>query len=203
MIRTPRVPTKRWTRAQYEKAIECGIFREDERLELLDGVLVVKEPQSEPHFVGIDLVALALRRAFGEGWLVRQQGHFAAGRRSRPEPDVYVVAGSPRDYLRAAPTRPALIVEVSQSRLAFDRGRKSALYARRGIQDYWIVNLVDRVLEVRRDPGRFAPPLRGRGYRAIETLRPPAAIAPLALPHAPEPRRVSRRARYVRTAIPT
>ena len=178
MTRALPVPTKRWTRGQYERAIECGIFRDDERLELLDGVLVVKEPQGEPHAVAVDLVSLALRRAFGEGWLVRQQAHFAAGRVSRPEPDVYVVEGTPRDYVRKAPTAPVLIVEVSQSRLAFDRGDKSAIYAERGIQDYWIVNLVDAVLEVRRDPGRLAP--RGRGYRSIETLRPPAVIAPLA-----------------------
>lgn len=153
MIRAMPVPTKRWTRAQYERAIECGIFREDERLELLDGVLVVKEPQGEPHAVAVDLVALALRRAFGEGWLVRQQVHFAPGRLSRPEPDVYVVQGSPRDYLRP-PKAPVLIVEVSQSRLAFDRGQKGAIYARAGIQDYWIVNLVDSMIEVRREPGR-------------------------------------------------
>jgi Uma2 family endonuclease len=184
MSDAPRVPTKRWTRVQYEKAIECGIFRDDERLELLDGVLVVKEPQSDPHFVAVDLVAGALRAAFGDGWLVRQQGHFAAGRRSRPEPDVYVVPGAPRDYVRAAPTQPVLIVEVSHSRLAFDRGRKSVLYARRRIQDYWIVNLVERTLEVRRDPGRLAPPPRGRGYRSVETLRPPSFVVPLALPDA-------------------
>jgi Uma2 family endonuclease len=184
MIRERAVQSKRWTRAQYERAIECGIFRDDERLELLDGVLVVKEPQGEPHAAAIDLVALALRRVFGEGWLVRQQVHFASGRLSRPEPDVYVVPGSPRDYRRIAPRTPALIVEVSQSRLAFDRRRKSAIYARAGVQDYWIVNLVESVVEVRRDPGLLAPPARARGYRSIETFRAPAVIAPLAAPDA-------------------
>jgi Uma2 family endonuclease len=182
MIHGHGVATKRWTRVQYERAIECGIFRDDERLELLDGVLVVKEPQSDPHLAAIDLVAGVLRRVFGEGWLVRQQAHFASGRLSRPEPDVYVVPGSPRDYVRSAPTRPVLIVEVSKSRLGFDRRRKSAIYARAGVQDYWIVNLVDSVVEVRRDPGRLAPPSRGRGYRSVETVRPPSAITPLALP---------------------
>src|SRR5262249_35189543 len=107
------VPTKRWTRVQYERAIDRGVFRDDERLELLDGVLVVKEPQGERPLVSVDLVALALRRAFGAGWLVRTQAHFASGPLSRPEPDVYVVRGEPREYLRAAPRRPVLIVEVS------------------------------------------------------------------------------------------
>jgi Uma2 family endonuclease len=184
MVRDSPTRTKRWTRVQYERAIECGVFRDDERLELLDGVLVVKEPQSDPHLVAIDLVADVLRRAFGPGWLVRQQGHFASGRMSRPEPDVYVVPGAPRDYVRSAPTRPVLIVEVSKSRLGFDRRRKSAIYARAGVQDYWIVNLVDSVVEVRRDPGPLPPPQRGRGYRSVETFGIPAVIAPLAAPDA-------------------
>ena len=176
--------TKRWTRVQYERAIDRGVFHEDERLELLDGVLVVKEPQGERHAVAVDLVALALRRAFGEGWLVRTQVHFASDRLSRPEPDVYVVRGSPRDYLRAAPGQPVLVVEVSDSRLVFDRGPKGAIYARAGIQDYWIVDLVASDVQIHREPGRVAPPGRGRGYRSIETFRPPSVIAPLAAPNA-------------------
>ena len=176
--------TKRWTRVQYERAIDRGVFHEDERLELLDGVLVVKEPQGDRHAVAIDLVALALRRAFGEGWLVRTQVHFASGRLSRPEPDVYVVRGSPRDYLRAAPERPVLVVEVSDSRLAFDRGLKGTIYALAGIRDYWIVNLVASAVQVCRDPGRLRAPGRRTGYRSIETFRAPSVIAPLAVPGA-------------------
>lgn len=176
------VPTKRWTRLQYERAIACGVFHDDERLELLDGILVAKEPQSDPHAAAIDLVAEALRRAFGAGWLVRQQAPFAPGRMSRPEPDVSVVPGSPRDYVQAAPRRPVLIVEVSHSRLGFDRRRKSAIYARAGVQDYWIVNLVDAVVEVRRDPGRLAVASRARGYRSVAVFGPTSAVTPLALP---------------------
>ena len=115
---------------------------------------------------------------------MRTQVHFASGRLSRPEPDVYVVPGSPRDYLDAAPGRPSLVVEVSDSRLAFDRGRKGAIYAHAGIQDYWIVNLVAAEVQVYRDPGRLPPPGRGRGYRSIETFRAPSVITPLALPDA-------------------
>jgi len=176
------IKTKRWTRFQYERAIDRGIFHEDDRLELLDGVLVVKEPQGERHAVAVDLVALALRRAFGEGWLVRTQVHFASGPLSRPEPDVYVVRGSPRQYLSAAPQRPALIVEVSDSRLSVDRRWKSEIYARAGIEDYWIVNLRASEVEVRRDPGRLPRPERGTGYRSIRTFRAPSVIVPLVLP---------------------
>src|SRR5439155_9048151 len=104
-VSTARVRTRRWTRSEYERLIDRGVFREDERLELLDGVLLVKEPQGDPHAAAIDLVVAALRGAFGTGWLVRAHAPLALGHRSRPEPDVSVVRGSPRDYRSAAPTK--------------------------------------------------------------------------------------------------
>ena len=177
------VPTRRWTRIEYERMIDRGIFRDDERLELVDGLLVVKEPQGDPHAHAIDLVATALRQAFGEGWLIRH-GPMALGGRSRPEPDVSVVPGGPRDH-RRSPSNAALVVEVSHSRLAFDRTRKASMYARAGIADYWIVNLVEMSVEVRRDPRRLKTPERGWAYRSIVTLRPPATITALAAPTAP------------------
>jgi Uma2 family endonuclease len=104
--------------------------------------------------------------------------------RSEPEPDVCVVQGSPRDYVHAHPTRPALIVEVALSGLGVARGRKAAAYARARITDYWIVNLVDRVLEVHRKPARPGPARRGWGYAAIETFGADATVTPLAAPSA-------------------
>jgi Uma2 family endonuclease len=91
---------------------------------------------------------------------------------------------SGRDYRDAHPARPVLVVEVSQSRLRFDRRRKASIYARAGLTDYWIVNIVDRVLEVHREPARLATPRRRWGYQAIETLGPDDVIAPLAAPSA-------------------
>jgi Uma2 family endonuclease len=176
--------TYRWTRRAYGRLIDDGILGEDDPIELLDGLLVVKEPQHTPHTTAIDLVAAVLRTAFGPGWLVRAQAPMAADRWSEPEPDVYVVPGAPRDYLPEHPTRPALVVEVAQSSLRLDRTRKAAIYARAGVEDYWILNLVDRVLEVHREPVRLDTP-RGRwGYRSIETLAPDASVTPLAAPTA-------------------
>jgi Uma2 family endonuclease len=103
---------------------------------------------------------------------------------SEPEPDVCVVQGSPRDYVRAHPTRPALIVEVALSGLHMARGRKATAYARGGIADYWIVNLVDRVLEVHREPARPGPARRRWGYVAIQALGAEATVVPLAAPSA-------------------
>jgi len=165
--------------------IDRGLFREDERLELLDGLLVVKEPQGDPHAAAVDLVVAALRGAFGTGWLVRAHAPLGLGRRSRPEPDVSVVCGSPRDYRRAAPTEAVLVVEVSQTSLAFDRTRKASIYARAGIPDYWIVNLVERVVEVHHDPIELDEPARGWAYRLVERVEPGGSVAPLAVAAGP------------------
>src|SRR6266699_1190289 len=174
----------RWTRLEYERLIDHDFLREDDPIELLDGLLLVKEPQHSRHRTAVLLVAKALERAFGEGWFVQTQSPIILDDRSEPEPDVCVVRGSPRDYVDAHPTRPALVVEVAQSGLRLARGRKAAAYARARIADYWIVSLVDRVLEVHREPARPGPARQRWGYATIATLEPAAAIAPLASPSA-------------------
>jgi Uma2 family endonuclease len=99
---------------------------------------------------------------------------------------VVVVRGHVRDYTEAHPTSVALVVEVAQSRLAFDRGDKASLYARAGVVDYWIVNLVDRVVEVHRDP-QPASARYGWRYTSIRAARPGETVTPLALPEASVP----------------
>jgi Uma2 family endonuclease len=180
----PPIRTRRWSRVEYERLIEKGVFRPGERLELIDGELVVREPQGTPHAAGIRLAEEALRRAFGPGWDVRVHLPVALDDASEPEPDVAVVPGGPRDYLRAHPSAPVLVVEVAEASLAFDREQKASLYARAGMPDYWIVNLVDRVLEVHRQPvpSRSAP--SGWTYAALRTLGPTDVVSPLAVPSA-------------------
>lgn len=178
------IATRRWTRREYDRLIELGVLHEDEPVELIDGQMVVKEPQSPYHATTIALVARALRRAFGPRWEIRQGLPIALGQRSEPEPDVTVVEGPPERYLTDHPALPALVVEVSRSRLAFDRGEKGDLYARAGIRDYWIVNLADRVLEVYREPARSRVSRPRWIYRSVRVLRPPAAVSPLARPRA-------------------
>jgi Uma2 family endonuclease len=174
----------RWTRHEYARLLDHGFLGEDDPIELLDGLLLVKEPQPSPHRTAVLLVAKAVERAFGEGWFVQTRSPIILDDRSEPEPDVCVVRGSPRDYVDAHPTRPALVVEVVQSGLGLVRGRKAAAYARGGIADYWILNLIDRALEVHREPARPGPARRHWGYAAIETLGAEAAITPLAAPSA-------------------
>jgi len=96
-----------------------------------------------------------------------------------------VVPGTWHDYAQAHPSRPVLVVEVAESSLRGDRGVKASLYARGGIDDYWIVNLVDRVLEVHRHPARTVDDPVGWRYGTVTTLDPGAAIAPLARPEGP------------------
>ena len=176
--------TRRWKRVEYDRLIECGFFQPGDPIELIGGQLIVAEPQGQRHFSTIRAVEEALRAAFGPGWDARMQAPVALDDESEPEPDVAVVQGSFRDYLRGHPSRPVLVVEVSESSLALDRGRKASLYARAGLPDYWIVNLVGRVLEVRREPVRDATALFGWRYRSVTVHRPGASVPPLAAPSA-------------------
>ena len=184
MKHAERPSLHRWSRREYGLMIDHGLLDEDDPIELLDGLLLVKEPQHSPHRTAVLLAAKALERGFGEGWFGQTQSPIILDDRSEPEPDVCVVRGSPRDYAAAHPTRPVLIVEVAQSGLALARGRKAAAYARAGIADYWILNLGDRVLGVHREPARPGPARRTWGYLAIETLGADATVTPLAAPAA-------------------
>jgi len=118
------IRTKRWTRLEYERLIDLGAFGPGERLELLGGQLVLREPQGRPHSTGIRLVAQALRAAFGPGWSVEAQLPVSLDEESEPEPDVTGMAGGPRDYLTAHPSRPVLVVEVALASLTLDRSER-------------------------------------------------------------------------------
>jgi Uma2 family endonuclease len=179
----PQSEARRFKRVEYERLVETGVFGPDDKIELIGGVLMVREPQYSPHATGITLALHALQAVFGAGWLVRPQLPIALDDDSEPEPDVVVVRGHVRDYAEAHPTSVALIVEVALSRLAFDRGDKASLYARAGVADYWIVNLVDRVVEVHRDP-RLATARYGWGYGSVRVARPGESVSPLSLPGA-------------------
>lgn len=175
---------RRWKRVEYEALVEKGVFGPEDRIELLDGLLVVAEPKSTWHVAAVRLVELALTRAFGDGWDVRTQAPVALDDASEPEPDVAVVRGGPRDYLLEHPSEPVLVVEVSLTSLAFDRDHKASLYARAGRPEYWIVNLVDRVLEVRREPAPLSSAPYGWDYRSVTVLESGDTVTPLAAPGA-------------------
>ena len=181
---THPVRPRRWTRAEYDRLIDIGVFRPDERLELLGGELVVSEPQNSAHYTAIGLAEDALRAALPPGWLVRSQGPIELDDESEPEPDIAVTPGDRRSYSRRHPSRPALVVEVAESRLVFDREHKGSLYARARLEDYWIVNLVDRVLEVYRRPVPDLSSPFGWRYASRDVFRAESFVELLAAPGA-------------------
>jgi Uma2 family endonuclease len=177
-------PTRQWTRAEYDRLIEVGVFRPGDPVELLGGQLIVAEPQCEAHYTAIALAEDALRAAFGPGWLIRTQGPIALDDESEPEPDIAVAPGRPRDYSREHPARPVLVVEVALSSLSLDRRHKGSLYARARLDDYWIVNLAERRLEVYRDPVEDATAPFGWRYASARMLELDSSVSPLAAPSA-------------------
>lgn len=183
MVRVP-LTIRRWTRAEYDRLVDLGVF-EGEPLELIDGQLVVAEPQGAYHAAAVGATADALRAALPPGWTVRVQAPVSLDAESEPEPDLAVVSGRPADYRTGHPRQPVLVVEVAHTSLEFDRRHKSSLYARAGLRDFWIVNLVERVLELHRDPAPDPAAPYGWAYRNVRTLASPATIAPLAFPSSP------------------
>ena len=147
----------------WHRMIDAGVFRGDERVELIDGEMLDMAPIGGEH------------RAVH----VMPQGSVQCGNWSEPEPDLLVLHWRD-DFYRMRTPQPEdvlLLVEVAQSSLAFDRGRKLSMYARHGIAEYWIANVQDSQLEVYRQP---APD----GYRERRVLA--ASAAPEGEPQAIE-----------------
>jgi Uma2 family endonuclease len=182
----PYVKTRRLRRVEYDRLVDLGMFA-GERLELLDGLLVVREPQGSSHAAIAAHIGQVLAAAFGPGWHPRLHSPLALDDDSEPEPDVAIVTRGPLDYVSAHPSTAALVVEVADSSLNLDRRLKGGLYARAGVPEYWIVNLAEGALEVHRRPRRVAAAAYGWTYRSIEILRPPATVTPLATPVTPIP----------------
>src|SRR3989442_3191671 len=155
MIQAP-LTLRRWKRAEYDRLVDLGVF-EGDPIELMGGQLIVAEPKGTYHTSALSTAEYALRAVLPSGWIVRTQAPVSLDDESEPEPDLAVVPGRPADYRHAHPACPVLAIEVAESSLAFDRQHKGGLYARAQILDYWIVNLVDRVLEVHRNPGPDPP----------------------------------------------
>lgn len=164
----------RWSKDQYLRLRRENYFV-DCRVELVDGEIVVMT-SGEPHVGGVTLGYRALDRAFGNGYYIRVQAPLDFGE-DRPEPDVAVVPGDPTT-VRATPTTALLVVEVSDTTLAYDLGRKARLYAERGVADYWVLDVSGRRLVVHRAPGPG-------GYADLTEHAAGASVEPLARPGRP------------------
>jgi len=179
---------RRWTREEFERATRLGLFRPEERLELIGGEVVRKmSPQESRHATGISLAEEALRRAFPSGHVVRVQLPLALGTHSEPEPDVCVVAGAIRDFEDDHPATAVLVVEVADTSLRDDRTVKAGLYAQAGIAEYWVVDLVGRAVDIHRDPVPMVDQPFGHHYRSVARHSEGATVSPLAAPEAAIP----------------
>ena len=146
-------PLFRMTLERYEKMVASGAFTEHDRVHLINGFLVKKMTQGDPHCVADDLCRVALTHVLPPGWFVRSNKPVRLPPNSKPEPDHVVARGAIRDYVSRSPgpADVALIVEVALSSLAEDR-MQADLFAAAGIPVYWIVNLVDAQIEVYSSP---------------------------------------------------
>jgi Uma2 family endonuclease len=178
------VLVRRWTRQEYERMVDAGVFPPGERVELIDGEVLKMTPQGSVHATAVRLTEDLLRAAFGPGHDVRVQMPLALDPSSEPEPDVAVVLGSPRDDRDAPPTSALLVVEVADTTLPYDREQKGSLYARAGVVEYWIVNLLNRVVEVYREPTSTPQARHGWTYRSVLQFAQGDHISPLAAPQA-------------------
>jgi Uma2 family endonuclease len=180
----PDAPTpRRFTRAEYYEMERLGWFI-GQRVELIAGEVIRMPAFNPPHVAASKLTEDALAAVFGPGFHVRVGAPLHLPDDSEPEPDLAVVPGSPRDYLASHPTTAPLVVEVSESSLRYDQDTKGSLYASAGLQEYWIVNLVDRQLEVYRRPIPDANEPHGFVYDDVTFLGPADFVTPLALPQA-------------------
>lgn len=159
----------RYTREQYRRMGEAGFF-DGARVQLLDGEIVQMSPMGGAHAVAIMLAGSVLQRVFGPEYSIRTQLPLSLAGPSDPEPDVAVVKGPARNFVKQHPSTAVLVVEVSDTTLAYDRTEKAALYARAGIPEYWIVNLNDRVLEILRAPAPDANAPKGHRYFDLQTV---------------------------------
>jgi len=142
-------PIARLSVEQYHKMIQAGIFTDDNRVELLEGLLVQKMSKNPPHRVSTNLVSESLRNVVPTGWYVDSQEPITT-ETSEPEPDVAIIRGSTRDYTdrHPGPGDVALVVEVADASIELDQRTKQRVYASAGIAIYWIVNLIERRVQV-------------------------------------------------------
>ena len=163
-----------WTKKEYYKLIDIGFFN-GKRGELIEGEIIEFSLMKTPQAAAIGLFKNVLTKVLCESYDIRGQLPLNFSEISEPEPDIAVVKGNPRDYLESHPNTAELIVEISASTLNYDRNVKGKLYARNNIQDYWIVDLRKRCIEVYRSP-------KADKYESMTTFSETDELSTLAMP---------------------
>ena len=172
MAASPAEVIRPLRRVEYDQLVALGVFQ-DERIELLDGALYQMSPIGVPHNFAVQELTELLVLALHGRAKVRPQMSFAASELSEPEPDLTITPLVSWDAEQA--NQAHLIIEVAESSLAIDRGRKRRLYASCGVPEYWIVNLPERCIEVYTEPTLSA-------YSHVEKFEHGQAIRLVAFP---------------------
>ena len=159
-----RVARRRFTVHDYHRMGEVGILHEDDRVELIEGEIVEMAAIGTRHFTCVNQLNRLLVRGVGDAAIVSVQNPVRLDEHTEPQPDLTVL--QVRDYRESLPMPEdvLLLIEVSDTTLSYDRGVKLPLYARAGIPEVWIVDLVGEVIERHTDPS-------GDGYRSLKQAR--------------------------------
>jgi Uma2 family endonuclease len=166
--------TYRFTTDEYHRLGEVGILNEDDRVELLNGDLVVREPVSGRHRTLVDSLTILFASHIGQArYRIGIQNPISLDLHSEPQPDVVLYAGSVRGR-HPRPDEIFLLIEVADTSLAYDSGPKLEAYARGGIREVWVIDVVRRRVCVYRNPdqGRyqFASEARGDDVLSVESF---------------------------------
>jgi Putative restriction endonuclease len=145
---TPPFPVYRFTVDQYHRMIETGILGENDKVELLEGWIVPKLPHNPPHDGTIWLAQTTLLAHLPPQWILRIQSSLTLAE-SEPEPDLVIARGPGRRYVTSHPKAKdvALVIEVADTTLEFDREVKGRIYAQPPLPVYWVLNLQENILE--------------------------------------------------------
>lgn len=154
------------TVAEYDRMIELGVYTENDHIELLNGEIIEIMPKGKKHASANDKIARFFYRIFDEQVLVRNQNPITLDDFSEPEPDIVLAKWNETEYSEGhpAPTDIYLIMEISDTTLAYDRETKAKAYSRNGIEQYLLLNLNNETLEEYREPSED-------GYQFKRTLR--------------------------------
>lgn len=165
---SPSAPTRmHYTRALFMEMDRLGLFGDD-RVELIEGDIYVMAPMGEDHAQPIEHLTRLLARVLPDEYSLRCQLPLAAEDDSQPQPDFTILPAKRRKHAET-PTEALLVIEIADSSLAFDLKRKSAVYARASVPEYWVIDVKKKVLVVHRSPTRG-------GYRSVKRLSDLSAV---------------------------
>jgi Uma2 family endonuclease len=165
---------------EYLRMGEAGVFSPDARLELIEGEIIEMAPIGSAHAGAVNVLTRLFVQLAGDRAVVSVQNPLVLGNRSVPQPDLTLLRSRNDSYSRTHPAAAdvLLIVEVSDSTLAFDTGTKVPLYARKGVPEVWVIDLRERVVRVYRDPGAsgYKTDFRAAGDEQLAALAMPELV---------------------------